>query len=99
MIEKPIYKEIFVDKLVEVPIIKEKIVEKKVIDETEVNKQKFINENLREEIAKLLEANNNYQNEISELKNDMDVVCSAPPEKEIIEKVVLVEKPVIKEVI
>ena len=99
IIEKPIIKEIFIDKLVEVPIIKEKIVEKIVIDEEELNKQKAINGNLRDEIYKLNDSNNKYLTDMNNLKNDMDVVCSAPPAREIVEKEVIVEKPVIKEVI
>jgi hypothetical protein len=97
-IDKIIYKEIFVDKLVEVPIIKEKIIEKKVIDDIELNKQRFINQNLREEISKLIEANHKYQTDINNLRNEIDLVCSSPPEKEIIEKEVIVERPIIKEV-
>ncbi len=97
-IDKIIYKEIFVDKLVEVPIIKEKIVEKKVIDDIELNKQIFLNENLRKEISRLIEDIHKYQTDINNLKNEIDIVCSAPPEKEIIEREVIIERPIIKEV-
>jgi len=82
--------------LIEVPIIKEKIIEKIVIDEEELKKQKNINENLRNEIYKLNETNNKYLTDLNSMKNEMDVVCSAPPN--IVEKEVIIEKPIIKEV-
>jgi regulator of replication initiation timing len=64
-----------------------------VIDESQINKQKKIIDDLNEQVSQLKDSNSKLELELE----NADCVQSAPPQQ--IVKEVVVEKPVIKEVI